>query len=872
MADIWDEIESDIPLSQGTVRFSSQDSSPIAAPTDIWDEIEGSIPSDSNLLGNDNPSDTQKFGRIVSGGASSIIPFGDEVVGGGKTLMQAMSTMGEGDFNWGSNYDQNLNEIRDYQDAYKQASPTGGIAETIFGSLAMPANILGKAGTGIKGAAKVAAEGGLFGGLFGFDAGEGNFENRLKNAEKSAAFGAVLTPVISKALKSSNYITDLFAPLSVTRAANPQRGSIGPVETFSPDELILAKQLKNTPIEQVLAGASELGRTSREGNPLFLPEAVNSPKVNRNARFIANNADSMEFSQTAIEGRTRNAQSRGVGLLEDVSPVGNTFEGAKKLVEASDEIVKTAEKARSQQAKPFYDKAFESRPTIDDPALPELIASDRELRKAINTVQNTAEFNRLPQNSTKVVHAARSRLRDRIKDLKKTSPSQARSLQNTYDEVTNLLHKDEVLAHADNLYSAASTGIDKKTETFLSSLRKITDDKIDSISQIFKLPPERISELRKVFADAGKLDEWDAGIRAHLQNTVESTKQGSNFTNKFYGSSRAAKKLQSALSEEGYSNLSQGLDYENRFFEGKNRYHAGSSTAGNLQEQKGFSDAMSFFGKLKNSDYMGALTHMFSADMPAETAQALARTYFDPKTGAAKLNKILPLLERYAKNKNFAETLASASKVGTAKGISNRDMGQKSGLRKPRTPAQELLGPKSPSEKPTPAKELFKGKTETLDPNMDPKRYKQLTDDLQAKNNKLDPLLSKAVEHVESRGNPKAVSKKGAIGTHQVMPIAIRDVMRDQGIDDKQFSNAELTELAKMPGASKRFGEAYLNLLIKRFDDVELALAAYNGGPTLVNTLIDKYGDSFDAIKKHLPAETRNYVPAVLNKYKTVEA
>lgn len=123
----------------------------------------------------------------------------------------------------------------------------------------------------------------------------------------------------------------------------------------------------------------------------------------------------------------------------------------------------------------------------------------------------------------------------------------------------------------------------------------------------------------------------------------------------------------------------------------------------------------------------------------------------------------------------------------------------------------------------------------------------------------------KAIEFVESRGNKNAVSPKGAIGTHQVMPIAMRDVMRAQGINDKIYSDSQLRQMAAEEGASEYYGTEYVKLLYDRFDgNWPLVFAAYNGGPSLVKKLLkDSGGDSFEDIAKRLPTETRNYVPAV---------
>ena len=54
----------------------------------------------------------------------------------------------------------------------------------------------------------------------------------------------------------------------------------------------------------------------------------------------------------------------------------------------------------------------------------------------------------------------------------------------------------------------------------------------------------------------------------------------------------------------------------------------------------------------------------------------------------------------------------------------------------------------------------------------------------------------------------------------------------------------------------------YLRDLYKRYDDWALVLAAYNCGPGRLNKAIEKGGSrEFWKIRKHLPEETRNYVP-----------
>jgi soluble lytic murein transglycosylase-like protein len=75
-----------------------------------------------------------------------------------------------------------------------------------------------------------------------------------------------------------------------------------------------------------------------------------------------------------------------------------------------------------------------------------------------------------------------------------------------------------------------------------------------------------------------------------------------------------------------------------------------------------------------------------------------------------------------------------------------------------------------------------------------------------------------ATAYEESRMNPRARSAAGAVGLLQVMPATARALRLDG--DD--------------PAANVVAGARYLRQLLARFGSVELALSAYNAGPTAV--------------------------------------
>lgn len=109
---------------------------------------------------------------------------------------------------------------------------------------------------------------------------------------------------------------------------------------------------------------------------------------------------------------------------------------------------------------------------------------------------------------------------------------------------------------------------------------------------------------------------------------------------------------------------------------------------------------------------------------------------------------------------------------------------------------------------------------------------------------KIDPLLISAVIEVESRGNPHAVSPRGAKGLMQIMPVICKKYGVIDPFDMEQNVNA---------------GAAHLASLLEALNgDLERALAAYNCGlgTVLMHGRIPPIG------------ETRKFVRRTLARYK----
>lgn len=114
----------------------------------------------------------------------------------------------------------------------------------------------------------------------------------------------------------------------------------------------------------------------------------------------------------------------------------------------------------------------------------------------------------------------------------------------------------------------------------------------------------------------------------------------------------------------------------------------------------------------------------------------------------------------------------------------------------------------------------------------------------------VDENLIRAIIKVESNFNPNCVSSAGAKGLMQLMPENCRDLGVADPFDIEQ----------NIDGGTRHIKE-YLD---KYNGDVEMALMAYNGGPT---RMARRGVKSINDIYK-MPKETQNYVPKVMKYYK----
>ena len=108
-----------------------------------------------------------------------------------------------------------------------------------------------------------------------------------------------------------------------------------------------------------------------------------------------------------------------------------------------------------------------------------------------------------------------------------------------------------------------------------------------------------------------------------------------------------------------------------------------------------------------------------------------------------------------------------------------------------------------------------------------------------------NPAFVASIIRVESRFNPNAISRRGAMGLMQILPSTAEFIAEGLGV--KNFFKGMLFE----PSLNIKFGCYYLKFLRKKFSDEKTILSAYNAGEGVVRTWLkdEQYSNNGSTLK-----------------------
>ncbi len=151
-----------------------------------------------------------------------------------------------------------------------------------------------------------------------------------------------------------------------------------------------------------------------------------------------------------------------------------------------------------------------------------------------------------------------------------------------------------------------------------------------------------------------------------------------------------------------------------------------------------------------------------------------------------------------------------------------------------------------------------------------PKTYKEIVS-IYASEYNVEENLVFAVIKAESNFNKNAVSHKNAIGLMQIMEETAEDIATRYGID---LDDENIEESIANVQNNINIGTKYLSILLEKYGNKEVAVAAYNAGTGTVDNWIEKEiikADGSDI--ENIPyKETNNYVRKILRNYKIYQS
>lgn len=158
---------------------------------------------------------------------------------------------------------------------------------------------------------------------------------------------------------------------------------------------------------------------------------------------------------------------------------------------------------------------------------------------------------------------------------------------------------------------------------------------------------------------------------------------------------------------------------------------------------------------------------------------------------------------------------------------------------------------------------IFRGKILKI---IYPKNYEGIVS-VYAEQYNVDENLVFAVIKAESNFDENAISNKNALGLMQIMEDTAKDVAEKNNIKiDKDNARLEILKVNN----NINIGTKYLSILLEKYENIEVALAAYNAGTGNVDNwiesgIINKDGSDIEKIPYK---ETNNYIRKILQNYK----
>lgn len=383
---------------------------------------------------------------------------------------------------------------------------------------------------------------------------------------------------------------------------------ISKLATRNPLAVGYADKIKALSPERQAAAKTAETEAKDLGVNLRADQATDLRSMKVKARQLAKDEDTSDMMAEAQEAQTRTQVPRAMrNFADSVSPDAGS-EATAKLRTGAQDVYDATRKAGSEAAAPLYDQAFAANKNVDSPVLQTLYKSPtmrKAMAKASQNIQD--ELSQPGANDPELLKQAKEailqgnmdeagvpkvgianglklRYWDYVKKAlgemeeaasepggKEFSTADAKRFGNLRRSLTSELDNLDTTAAAGpnstkpegGLYAqarrAAGDGFDavdaieKGGIKFIRSLKG--DDSSALLDRVFStksLSPNTIAKARLAYANAGKIDDWNAGVAGWLHNRIDDalSPEVANPAQKFFrqvGENRQRERLTAAL-------------------------------------------------------------------------------------------------------------------------------------------------------------------------------------------------------------------------------------------------------------------------------------------------------------------------------------
>lgn len=763
-------------------------------------------------------------GQSVSGPLSSFASgmsfgFADELAGAADAIPYLLAGLPSWDFSKaGEKYKQTTSVIRDAQKTFAKEHPFGNVGAEIAGILATAPVAAGKAApTVLKWLAgspaaktsgivrrlgRVSGQGAAGGALFGAGTGE-DIEQRLKGLGFGGVTGALLAPVLGAGVEGSRALGN-FVKYNMLGMADDAAVDAAAKALITPEQREAARAITSGVDPNYRQALVE-----DQNKRLDKLEGMLSPRGEGVAR---NKQQAGEVIKDILE--TGEAE-----IAEKVSVLYNT---ADQLAGTKNKVVQTPIMQQVQRArkKMSIDDARSLPGSLED-IYQKLSSTDEGRIRSFTFPELTKMYKDVNELTTSKTRRFAGALRGAIKDLLKLGAEKgkwSKEAFDTWDEALNLYKYQK------KTYDTQAVGAVLKKNKF--------QDEIKYPSQI----PQALTSTEGAILHASEAARGQAarmkGILKRLEMEDIEKKGIAGLSDWLSG---RGEKVRTLFSSEHWNYLNTLADQFTRHQRKIKTAQEVAPSVGKLLDKILGGESPNLGGFITRGG-----TTTVGAALPIGIVGPLVGLGALEATGKAltarSINNRKALFMLLADKDVTKALTAPASETNLVKAFKAIDV------------ALERLGPYtmprvSVERLTSESKKKKTGSNEAMTETSMPKKPSNVSS------------LVDAVIKAESAGRANAVSPKGAQGLMQLMPATGKEMHQKLGLPGKYdpFDKEQ----------NKAIGTAYLNEQLKRFGDVKLALAAYNGGPNYVKRLMQKYGNNYEDIEPYLWDETRNYVKKV---------